>query len=661
MKKRTFLLLLLFLSAATMLMRAQAQTVEPNLKWGKPTDAELKMTAYEADPEAKAVELCRTVSVFYQYVNGDFRVINRVRCRLKVLKPEGKDEADRSIVYRKPEANRTRQEVVIGLKATAYNLEDGKLVKTKMENAMVHEERLDKNQVVLKFSVPQVRVGTVVEYEYRLESDFYYDLRDWYAQRSIPVLYTSYELSYPEWFSYNIEETGFNPTTKKSGNGNMSIGETSIATNDITITACNLPALKDDGFVWAPEDYGNKVTHELRGIYIPGAVHRNYTSTWDDIDKTLLDDEEFGGRLKNSSPLKAEIQAAGLEQIPDRLERAAAVYQLLKKHVRWNNDYAFWAKSGTKILKEGTGTNADLNFLYINMLHDAGIDAMPVVLRSRTRGRLPYTHASMKYLSTFVVGIADTDSTLTWFDASSEDGWFDVLPAQLLVDRARVVRKGARGEWVNLQAKARAQESAYIHATLSADGVLTGQRVTNYTGQAAATIRRTWRTAKDTTELLRTMEERNGIEVSRHAMEGRHDFSNVVRQRLNFTKQCDATGDLIYLNPLVFVPNTKNPFTAPTRHMPVEFPYKQTEVQNVVITLPEGYEMEEQPRPIVLRFDGITARIIYAVNGNQLTAQYRMVLDKTFFTAEQYPDLKAFYDKLIESNRQLITIKKKTT
>ncbi|MBL1488744.1 DUF3857 domain-containing protein, partial [Klebsiella pneumoniae] len=74
-------------------------------------------------------------------------------------------------------------EVVRGLKATAYNLENGKVVKTKMESSSVHEEELDTNDKLLKFSVTQVRVGTVIEYEYRLESDYYYQLRDWYAQR----------------------------------------------------------------------------------------------------------------------------------------------------------------------------------------------------------------------------------------------------------------------------------------------------------------------------------------------------------------------------------------------------------------------------------------------------------------------------------------------
>ena len=77
-----------------------------------------------------------------------------------------------------------------------------------MERQMINKERLDKNQVVTKFSVPQVKDGTVIEYEYRIESDYYGDIRSWYAQSDIPVVYTSYRLAIPDWFEFHLDQTG---------------------------------------------------------------------------------------------------------------------------------------------------------------------------------------------------------------------------------------------------------------------------------------------------------------------------------------------------------------------------------------------------------------------------------------------------------------------
>lgn len=635
-----------------------AETMEPNQKWGKPTEAELTMAEYEADKDADAAELYKTVDVSYGVVNGDFRVYYRVKCRLKVLKPEGKRVADVSISYREPETNRLRHEVVAGLKAVAYNLENGKLTKTKMESDMVHRERIDKEWMRLKFSVPQVRVGTVIEYEYRIESDFFYDLRDWYAQSDIPVLYTRYELSVPEWFSFNINETGMVRMESTRSSGNMDIEGTPLSTNERTFVGSNLPALKDDDYVWCARDYGCKVTHELKGIYVPGAVYKNYTSTWEDIDKMLMDDEEFGGRLKKSSPLKEEIVAAGIPQIADRQQRAAAVWQLLRKRVRWDGDYALWAKSGAKVLKEGTGSNADINFLYINMLHDAGLEAVPVVLRLRSLGRLPMTHASLKYLSTFVVGIADTDSTYCYMDASAEDGYLNVLPARLLVDMARIIRKSGSGEWLNLQAPARSQESTVGQAALGTDGLISGQRSSNYSGEAAARLRRKWRTAQDSTEVIHQMQEGSGAQIQSYRLDGRHDFSPKVREIVEFTKQCDTAGDMIYLNPFVFTPISNSPFTTTERSLPVEFPYPQKETLNVILTLPEGYTVEEVPKPIIVKVDGATARIISSLSGQQLTMQYQLTLSRIFYSQQQYGDLKAFFDKLVENCKYIVTLKK---
>ena len=665
MMKRTVMHMMLL----AITMTVNAQSIEPNLKWGKPTDQELNMTEYAADKDADAVVLYHKTDVSYEFINNDFRVFYRVNTRLKVLKPEGKRLADGQIVYVENETNRTRHEIVSGLKATAYNMENGKLVKTKMERSMTSVERLDKNQLVTKFSVPQVKVGTVIEYEYRIESDFYGNIRDWYAQRDIPVLYTCYELSIPEWFTFNIEETGMNRMEKKEDSQPMTLlfsgGTENILTNIKTFIGRNLPALKDDDFVWHATDYGDKVTAELAGIFIPGSVYKSYTSTWDDVDNQLLNDEDFGGRLKRSSPLKDEIIAAGIPGISDKKERIAAVWQLLKSRVRWNGDYAFWGKSASKVLKEGTGTNADINFLLINMLQDAGIESVPIVMRRRDSGILPLSHSSLKYLNTFVVGIQMDDSTMAYLDGSAGDGYLNVLPAKLLVSRARVVKKTASlmpkntpDIWVNLQTNARGRETTTIQAKLSADGLLTGKKSSMLIEEAAAAKRRSWRLAKDSTEQIQKMQERDGIEIQSYRLEGRNDFSPTVKEEMSFTKQCDAAGDIIYLNPFIFIPQHESPFTAAERILPIEFPYKQAEMQNVMITLPEGYVVEEAPKPIIIKLDGATARIVCNVNGNVLNVQYVMNIDKTFFASTQYQDLKAFFDKLVESNKHIITVKK---
>jgi hypothetical protein len=159
-------------------------------------------------------------------------------------------------------------------------------------------------------------------------------------------------------------------------------------------------------------------------------------------------------------------------------------------------------------------------------------------------------------------------------------------------------------------------------------------------------------------ETIQKMQEEGSMEIGDYKMEGRNDFSPKMRELVTFTKQCDVAGDLIYLNPLVFTPMSKSPFTAETRELPVEFPFSQHEQINVQLTLPEGWQAEELPKPITLKLDGMTARIICMQSGQTLTARYQLDITRTFFGQQQYADLKVFLDKLVEMNKRIVTLKK---
>jgi len=309
-------------------------------------------------------------------------------------------------------------------------------------------------------------------------------------------------------------------------------------------------------------------------------------------------------------------------------------------------------------LKEGTGTNADINFLLINMLHDANIEAVPVVLRTRNNGFLPLTHASMKFLTTFVVGMHLADDKWTFFDASSEDGYLNVLPAKLLVERARIIKKDGQGDWVDLMAVAHGGEVTSIEVSLNANGLLEGTRTRVLTDETAAMLRKNWREAKDSVEHIHKLQEKGGMEIKSYQLDGLHDFSSQLTETMGFTKQCDTAGELIFLNPLVFAPMSEAPFTTAERHLPIEFPYKQAEAINVVIKLPEGYMVEDMPRPVVLKYDGMTARIGTSIDGQVLTTQFLFKIGKTFYPVSSYPDVKAFLDKLTECCKNMVTIKK---
>ena len=82
--------------------------------------------------------------------------------------------------------------------------------------------------------------------------------------------------------------------------------------------------------------------------------------------------------------------------------------------------------------------------------------------------------AETRYLSTFVVGIQDTDSTLCYIDASVEAPCLNILPPVLLAERARVFSPKGQGFWVNLQMTANGKAKRVIQGKLDSQGKLTG-------------------------------------------------------------------------------------------------------------------------------------------------------------------------------------------
>ena len=643
---------------------AWAQTLEPNLKWGKPTDDELKMTSYAPDPEAEAVVLCSETQLRYDLTSGSFKLKRSTKKRIKVLKEEGKDKANGGISYMYNGHRLGQCEYLAKLKATAYNMVEGKLVKTKMEGDMVNHEDVTKTLRLTKFTVPQVTVGTVIEVECEIESDFFSDIDDWVAQDDIPVLYTSFDVTVPEYFSFHVDERGFHTLERKIEDTNMTIAAGSgegilhCGGKHYRFVGRNLPALRQKKLLYAPESYGQRVSMELSAIQIPGIMTKYFTADWNDVDKGLLDDDEFGGRL-GKNPLKTEMQEAGVATISDPKEHIMAIYRLLKDRVKWNEKYNLYAESAGKVLKERSGSNASINFILINMLKDAGFEAFPAVMRSRDMGFLTVSRATAKEFNTFVVAVKVGDS-YSYLDGSIEDGWLDVLPDHMLVDRARIVSKDKSAEWVDLRGVSESKSRSMVKGELQPDGTLKADIQTKFTGLEAASLRHDFRTATDSATFVSELAQKLNCEIESLTLANHHGLGPDVERNMHVTKQCDAAGDMIYLNPWVLNVMSENPLTEEQRTLPVEFPYLYTDNLTSIITLPEGYVVDELPKSLIIKSedDKLSCLIASTADGSTLSSRCQIQVGKLFFAPEEYPFVKNFLDEVYKRLQDVIVIKK---
>lgn len=654
--QKTLLSLCLSLNLATMSW-AQVR------KFGEASREDLEMTTYEADPDAEAVMLCNMINIGYDFKGEDFLLNYEHKYRIKILKEEGLSFANIEIRYFEKTASNRSQ--IKNLKATAYNLEDGKVVKTRLKNDLIFREKIDDSNYRLKFTVPQTKVGTVIEITYDESSTRYFMIDDWYAQKSIPVVYAQYVCTVPEYFTFSTEQTGsFHLSHKREPiSTTFNVSGTSIRCNaDYQVFYGGpLPALKGDDYVWQINDYQAKVVQDINFVKFPNHTYRSFNSSWPKVDSLLVEEESFGKLLRMENPFSSEQAQIDWSKSRNLRDSIATLRQLLFRNLTWDENYGLWGKSPRRVLKEGTGSNAELNFILLSMMRDAGIRAYPAVFSRRSQGRLPLTHPSIVSLNTMTIAVPTSNpkEPILAVDCSSKSYGVGVLPPTLMVDQARVIAPMGKGGWVDLRNTSKARSSASITLDLSPDALLKGNYSGIYREQEAAFARNAYRKAKDSLEYVEKLASREHIDVLEYSLSGLDDNEAAVNERITFEKQLDGQSDHLYLSPFLFI-HSNSPFTKAERLIPVEYGYCTSNRLSTQINLPENYQIESCPEPLIIESaDGsISCRILTQVKERNLVISYSFNRNTMIHLPSDYEFLKEFWRLIEEKTNEFLVLKK---
>ncbi len=671
--KNQFILLLL-LSMANSLC-GQQTILTPSLKFGKPSTEELALTVFTPDTSAVAIVLYRTGTTKYTYNLNQFGLFTEISTKIKILKPEGLQYANVTLPYYVPEKSPEKKDNITELEAYSYNIENGKTVKKSTGKEFIVRERVNDKYMQLKFSIPGARVGSVIEYKYRVTSDFYQHIENWTIQDEIPVLYNEYDIDIPRIFDFNAEGRGAEHIAVDAKEGSIHISvrddDTGIAQvkRDVIINTLhsnfksrNLPALRqDESHLWCPDDHKIQISFELKGTQFPGSPYKPYTQSWEDIDAVLLKDETFGDLLHLPNPYREEMKTLNLTAL-NREQRISSLMQLLNRKLAWNGEYGIFCPNLSKSITKGSGSSAELNFVLLSMFREAGLKAYPVVLSRRNRGMLPVTYPSIQKLNAWIIAVEMEGQKWAFIDSSmGANTQLNALPVNLMSPKARIIAPSVKDKWVDLSKIGTNQTSIQVEGIIHPDATVTGVRDTEYTGQAAAQYRRNYRAAADSVAFLEKQGADIGCQISEFRTEGLHESGNLIKETFTFSKQSGYDADnFLYVNPMVFTHITQNPFTQAERQLPVEFHYPYTMRILTTLTLPEGYQVEEIPQAatISLGEKDLTCRYTIREQGNKLICTYQFSQTCIDIPASAYQDLKLIWESLAQKNNEWIVLKK---
>lgn len=637
--------------AATLAAVSLLQAQEPDYRFGKVSEEELRMERYDRDPDAEAVILYEELRTYF-LIGNQFTRMTDYFIRIKVLKAEGKEYADINLPYV------FQRENYANLDAVAYNLVDGKIVKTPLKKQYLFREQVGDEQWMLKFSIPEVREGTVIEYRYRMNSDFVTYIPSVVVQHDIPTVRMKATVEIPEYLRFNVNTKGYLSINMRENTIAGRIAGTDVPYNvrEITTEGRDIPALKKEPFVWNRNEFRSMIDFELSQIAMPFSDVQNFSLTWKDVNEALAE-TDFNSNIRMGNPFKEETAAIVARNLAPR-QTLHELLRLVQSHMKWDGKYRLMSSSPRNAADKGTGNSAEINSVLMAAVKDAGFDVVPLLLNPRSRGRLPLAHPSFDGISTFILRVTLDDGKFAYLDGTDPDSDVDLLPTDLLVDRARIYGVSGDVGWCDLSRLA--PGNTHINMTLGFDPELSvhGRITERYTNVPALRCSSAYSDARSEEEYVEALEEEHHIRIDSLTINGLR--SAHLTQEFTMTREPEAAGDFIYLNATIIPFLTENPFKSPERKYPVEFDNPASYTMQGVLRLPEGYVVEELPRAARFNaFDGdITCFYMAQATNGVIQFNMRFNQKRLIFLPEEYADLQAFYGAVVNMCNGKIVLRK---
>ena len=624
---------------------------ELKVKFGKITDQEMAMTSYEKDPNAPAVVLFDKGYISWGGYNSFEKHI-----RIKIFKKEAYDKANFRIVY-----NTNIDESVREIKASCYNIENGKTVETKVTNDNIHDEKLNKYIYVKKITVPNVHEGSIIELKYTISNP---TIKDWTFQDDIPTIWSEYEMLIPEFYIFTKIGQGSTPYTLNSTDTKSEFNYNLFNYHWIQK---DVPAIKPEKYMTSIEDYRTKLTFHLEEIRPPQQMTIKVMGTWRETAKTLLEDEDFGDFIDKKSAMKEEL-ATFIKEGMSPIEKVQAVYDYVGKNFEAES-FSFSSIYATTTFKEMKRkrkvTISEMNLIFLNMLKTLDITATPVLTRSRDDGRIATTLAALRRYNRVICNVK-LDKDTFFVDASGYPQPMKLLPFNALSGYGVELLSKEKYDIVSPLSKINSRNYIQANLALNTEGVLSGDVNFIYKGYDAVEHAKTIKSIgvdKFAQHVVKELLADGKLESSKFEnTEATNETPIKGSIKLTTSAFVNKADQKIYINPLLSFSERENPFKTDERKFEVDFGAPRDEYYSLTLTIPNGYTVEEAPKSARMQLSEGTVKFEYLVDikDNKVVINTKVNIKKTAFTSEEYGDLKQFYAQMISKmNEQIVLTENK--
>ncbi|GLB49066.1 DUF3857 domain-containing protein [Neptunitalea lumnitzerae] len=645
MKKFLVLLILVVIS-----IPLQAQ----EYKMGEVTKEELQEEKCSFDEDASAAILYSHRESYIFATSNSVSLITEIYKKIKIYDTEGFDYATEIINLYK---SRSVKEQVSKIKAVTYNLEGDKIVETKLDKDQIFENEASFRYDKTSFTLPNVKVGSVIEISYKINSPYYSSFDDVIFQYDIPVKKFYAEIRTPEVFKYNRTFKGFVPvhvTTEKKLDHRLGL--------DVDVymyTQENIPALKEEPNVDNMNNYRGAIVYELAQEEWP-TYFRSYAQTWGDVAKEIANEEDYKEDL-DKARFVDDITDPLINGISDPKVKMQKIFDYVKSEYTWNGYEGKYFYNGLKkTIKEKKGNVADINLLLVAMLRYAGVDANPVIIS--TKDNMIPVFPTIKGLN-YVIAHVLIDKEEFVLDATDEFSQINLLPLNDYNWEGMYINNNKK-LWTKISLVEPEPSVVNINmmCTLEEDGTAEGKMRFVLNNHSAMNFRKAYKDANEE-DFIRDQENRlHDIEISDFKVANAQASNKSVMESFSFYAEdaAELIGDKLYVNPMMFLTQDENPYVSEKREYPIYFGYPKETKCTITMTIPQGYHVEYAPQSQIVQLPEDLGEVKYLIKdqGNVLQIAYDLKINKAQISQFYYDYLKGFFSKMVEIESEKIILSK---
>lgn len=644
----------------------------PFLKFGKVTVADLQKTKYAIDSGASAIVLSDIGDASIQgSSSGWFAVITNRHKVVHILNKNGYEQANVEIALY---ANGEDQEKLEDIKAVTYNLEGSKLIETKLEKSAVFTEKRNKNLIIKKFTLPSVKEGSIIEFQYTVSSDFIHQVDPWVFQSDVPCLWSEFKFSVPQFFSYAFLSRGYVKmflNEKRDRTAQFVVRQTNTSTASDTYAFSSgvtdhrwvlkdVPELKEESFTSTLENHISKIEFQLASQNDP-LPPRDFRGSWTALTKELMASDYFGKGIGGDERWIADELKKITPGTSMNLQTAKKIYEYVRDGFTCTDYSAVYTDQSIKnTLKTKKGNVSEINLLLTALLRNASFRADPVILSRSNRG---YAYDLYPMLSRFnyVVTRITVGDQVFFLDAAHNRLGFGKLLPECYNGHARIVNEEATPLYLMADSVKERKVTAVFLNNNGKDG---WKGHTSQTPGYYESYRLRDRIKeKGEAEFFKEIQKGfiGDVQLENNRIDSLNNYDDPIAIHYEM-KYKPSDEDILYINPMFTEAYKKNPFTSAERFYPVEMPYTIDETFILTMDVPDGYVVDELPKQVLAKYDEDGQSFFeYRIqqSDNVVSLRSRIKLTRAYYDPEEYEGLRTFFGLVVKKHGEQIVFKKK--